>query len=69
LADAAVGVHNLSNSKMMSAIRVATLHRGHDPRAPQVARVPPTSAVWRRSWRSPRLLYRLIPELIPLLGY
>lgn len=31
-ADAAMGVHNLSNVKMMSAIRVATLHRGHDPR-------------------------------------
>lgn len=31
-AEAAMGVHNLSNMKMMSAIRVATLHRGHDPR-------------------------------------
>ena len=32
VAEAAMGVHNLSNVKMMSAIRVATLHRGHDPR-------------------------------------
>lgn len=32
VAEAAMGVHNLANVKMMSAIRVATLHRGHDPR-------------------------------------
>jgi len=32
LADAALGVHNLANVKMMAAIRQATLQKGFDPR-------------------------------------
>jgi len=31
-ANAAIGVHNLANVKMISAIRQATLQKGHDPR-------------------------------------